>query len=82
MKNTMLDLIKNSQNAEDFNTLEHVFSLYEQLQYSEDLTQMAEDIYDWLNKYYHVDNVTFSLFNIQTQKKREYFCQRGRILSG
>lgn len=73
MKNAILNLIKNTAQSQDNKSLEQIFSLYEQLQYSEDITQMAEDMYDWLNKYYHIDNVTFTLFDTQTQSKENIF---------
>lgn len=74
MKNTIINLINSSHdNEHDKKSLESIFILYEQLQYSTDLEQMSEDIYAWLNKSFHVDNVTISLFDIQTQQKENIY---------
>lgn len=68
----MLKLIHNSDNINEF---DKVFALYEQLQYSSDLQQTAEDIFDWLHIHFHIDNVTFSLFDIQSNHKENIFIQ-------
>lgn len=74
LKNSILSLIRNScTNENDFNSLEKIFALYEQLQFSSNLKQMAEDIYEWLNTNYNVDNVTFSLFDMKNNKKENIF---------
>ncbi len=74
MRHAILDLIESShENEHNKKSLENIFTLYEQLQYSTDLQQMSEDIYTWLNKSFHVDNVTISLFDIQTQHKENIF---------
>jgi len=73
-KTTILDLIRSSsQNEKDFSSLEKIYTLYEQLQYSSNLRQMAEDIYDWLNNNYNIDNVTVSLFDMKNNKKENIF---------
>ena len=65
MKNNILDLIKSSANNEkDFLALNSIFSLYEQLQYATNINQMADDIYDWLNEEFSIDNVIFALLII------------------
>ena len=49
MRNSIIELIR--QSAFDkvaFETLESIFKLYEQLQYSSDLNQLAGDIFLWL----------------------------------
>lgn len=74
MKNAILDLIKASHDdPKSVTALDNIFSLYEQMQYSQDLEQLCEDLYDWLNKSFHVDNVTVSLFDIQTQQKENIY---------
>ncbi len=74
LKNSILNLIKSSCNHEkDFASLEKIYELYEQLQYSSNLKQMAEDIYLWLNRNYNVDNVTFSLFDMKNNKKENIY---------
>ncbi|WP_419766704.1 GGDEF domain-containing protein [Arcobacter sp.] len=74
LKNSILNLIKSSCNHEkDFTSLEKIYELYEQLQYSSNLKQMAEDIYLWLNRNYNVDNVTFSLFDMKNNRKENIY---------
>jgi diguanylate cyclase (GGDEF)-like protein len=74
LKNSILNLIKSSCNHEkDFTSLEKIYELYEQLQYSSNLKQMAEDIYQWLNRNYNVDNVTFSLFDMKNNRKENIY---------
>lgn len=72
MKNKILDLIKSSANNEkDFNALNSIFNLHEQLQYATNINQMADDIYDWLNEEFSIDNVVFALFDINTNSREE-----------
>ena len=72
MKNKILELIKSSaDNENDLKSLDSIYSLYEQLQYSMDIKQMAEDIYSWLNSHFNVDNVTFALFDINRNSREE-----------
>ena len=72
MKNKILELIKSSAtNEDDFKSLVTIFSLHEQLQYATNIKQAAEDIYEWLNKEFKVDNLNFSLFDINKNYKEE-----------
>ena len=72
MKNKILDLIKSStDNEKDFTALNSIFTLYEQLQYASNINQVADDIYSWLNKEFNIDNVVFSLFDINTNSREE-----------
>lgn len=72
MKNKILELIKSSAtNPEDFKSLVSIFNLHDQLQYATSLKQAAEDIYRWLNEEFKVDNLTFSLFDINKNYKEE-----------
>ena len=72
MKNKILELIKSSKNNDDdFIALTSIFNLYEQLQYSANLLQMGEDIYDWLNTEFNIDNVNFALFDINSNSREE-----------
>jgi len=74
LKNSILSLIKSSShNEKDFKSLEKIYELYEQLQYSSNIKQVAEDIYEWLNRNYNVDNVTFSLFDMKNNKKENIY---------
>ena len=72
MENKILKLIKSSANNEkDFNALESIFNLYEQLQYATNISQISEDIYTWLHKDFNIDNVVFALFDINTNSREE-----------
>jgi len=74
MKEKILELIKNSNsNEESYKSLVSIYNLYEQLQYSTNIVQMAEDIYEWLNKFFSIDNVTFSLIDMHSNSKEEIF---------
>jgi len=76
MKNNILELIKSSANNEDsYFALEKIYKLYDQLQYSSNIKQMAEDIYLWLNKNFDVDNVTVSLFDIERNNRENIFIE-------
>ena len=70
MKNKILELIKSSAtNKDDYKSLVSIFDLHEQLQYATNIKQAAEDIYIWLNKEFNVENLTFSLFDINKNQK-------------
>ena len=74
LKKSILNLIKSScTNEKDFKSLEKIYTLYDQLQYSANLKQMSEDIFDWLNKNFNIDNVTISLFDMKNNKKENIF---------
>ena len=74
MKNKILDLIKSSaSNEDDYKSLVTIFNLYEQLQYATNIKQMAEDIFSWLNKEFNIDNLTFSLFDINKNYSEKIF---------
>lgn len=62
MKDTILNLIKQAKENEDtYKDLDSIYTLYEQLQFSTNILQMAEDIYAWLNEKYNIDNMQFDL---------------------
>ena len=66
MKTKMLELIELAcKNKTKFNALENIYALYDQLQYSDDLNEMADSLYDWLYDKYKVDNLDFSLFDME-----------------
>ncbi len=72
MKNKILELIKSSAtNEDDYKSLVSIFNLHEQLQYATNIKQMAEDIFAWLNKEFNIDNVTFSLFDVNKNYKEK-----------
>lgn len=72
MRNSIIELIR--QSAFDkvaFETLESIFKLYEQLQYSSDLNQLASDIFLWLEEEFAIKNMVFSLFDINKNNKTD-----------
>ena len=72
MKNKILELIKSSAtSSDDYKSLVSIFNLHDQLQYATNIKQAAEDIYTWLNKEFKVDNLTFSLFDVNKNDKEE-----------
>ncbi|QKF81929.1 GGDEF domain-containing protein [Halarcobacter ebronensis] len=76
MKNTILTLIKESAtNKKAYEALEKIYKLYDQLQYSSNIKQMAEDIYLWLHSNFDIDNVTVSLFDIERNNKENIFIE-------
>jgi len=76
MKNNILELVKSAKtNEKDFKALENIYKLYDQLQYSSNLKQMAEDIYIWLHTNFEVDNVTFALFDIERNNRENVFIE-------
>jgi len=67
MKNNMIELIKEAcNNKEKFIDLENIYILYERLQYCENLNTMTNTLYEWLNEKYDIDNLNFSLFDLDT----------------
>ncbi|RXJ88338.1 GGDEF domain-containing protein [Arcobacter sp. CECT 8983] len=76
MKNNILELVKSAKtNEKDYKALENIYKLYDQLQYSSNLKQMAEDIYLWLHTNFEVDNVTFALFDIERNNRENVFIE-------
>ncbi|WP_418185691.1 GGDEF domain-containing protein [Aliarcobacter vitoriensis] len=70
MKNSILDLVKQSaKDQKAFEAIESIFKLYEQLQYSSNINQLAIDIFDWLEREFNVKNIVFSLFDINNNDK-------------
>jgi diguanylate cyclase (GGDEF)-like protein len=71
---SILNLIKQSSTNEDtFKYLESIFSFYDQLQYTINIKQVAEDVYNWLNKEFGINNLIFSLFDINKSSKEDIF---------
>lgn len=69
---SILKLIKQSATDENaFKSLESIFNFYEQLQYATNIKQIAEDIFVWLNKDFDVNNLIFSLFDINKSIKED-----------
>ena len=72
MRNSIIELIK--QSASDkvaFEILDSIFKLYEQLQYSSNLNQLASDIFLWLEEEFAIKNMVFSLFDINKNNKTD-----------
>ena len=66
MRNKIISLIKQScLNEEKFKELDSIYELYEQLQYGSNLKEMADFLSDWLFRKYGVDNINFSLYNLE-----------------
>lgn len=66
MRKEILKLIKHSCGDEDtYRSLESIYDLYEQLQYGSNLKEMADFLYDWLYRKYKIDNINFSLYNLE-----------------
>jgi len=68
MKTKMLNLIKLAiKDNSKLEKLEDIYSLYDQLQYSENLNEMAETLLDWLEVKYNIKNISFSLFDLKDE---------------
>lgn len=71
MKKEMLNLINEViKDNSKLESLEKIYELYEQLQYSEHILEMAESLYLWLQKKYSVNNIHFSLFDLDTNESK------------
>ncbi len=69
MKNEMLELIKTAcKNKEKLQSLENIYDLYDQLQYAENINEMATFLYEWLNEKYSVSQINFYLFDMENNK--------------
>ncbi|MEA3498553.1 MAG: GGDEF domain-containing protein [Campylobacterota bacterium] len=80
MKNQMIELIKEAcQDSNKFSSLENIYALYDQLQYCENLTEMASNLYDWLYEKYKVNNLNFSLFDMETNVSSTIFKIGGKF---
>jgi diguanylate cyclase (GGDEF)-like protein len=69
MKETIINLIKLAVHDQSKITkLEDIYTLYDQLQFSENLEEMSENLFLWLFDKYQVSNVKFSLFNMDNEQ--------------
>jgi len=74
MKNNILEIIKQScDDNKKFKSLEKIYILYEQLQYSSNLKEMAQDIFRWLESNYQIDNIDFALFHIENNTNESIY---------
>ncbi|MEA3513073.1 MAG: GGDEF domain-containing protein [Campylobacterota bacterium] len=70
MKDKMLALIKSAvEDKKNLIYLENIYHLYEQLQYSEDIKEMSQNLYEWLDNSYGIKNLKISLFDIDNNLK-------------
>ncbi len=69
MKREMIKLIQDviKDNSKLY-SLENIYELYDQLQYSENLKEMAETLCYWLKLKYNISNINFSLFDLDTEE--------------
>lgn len=51
--------------------IENLYNLYDQLQYGENIIEMAEILVDWLYEKYKIDNINFSLFDLKNEISTE-----------
>ena len=66
MNNPIINIIKIAiNNKEKLSSLENVYLLYDQLQYDENLSSMANTLFDWLKDIYEVENINFYLFDME-----------------
>lgn len=66
MKDKMIALLKKGcENQDKFNSIESIYTLYETLQFCENLNEMAQSIYEWLEGTYNIDNLELSLFDLE-----------------
>jgi len=66
MTNKMIKLLKEAcEDNTKFKSIELMYNLYDQLQYCENLNEMAKVLYDWLKSSYSIDNIDFSLFDME-----------------
>ena len=69
MKDNMITLIKMAvKDEEKLLKIENIYTLYDQLQYSENLNEMADFLVDWLEIKYQIKNINFSLFDMENSK--------------
>ncbi|MGB3751158.1 MAG: GGDEF domain-containing protein [Arcobacteraceae bacterium] len=72
MKNEIITLIHEAiQDNTKLLKVENLYSLYDQLQYSENIIEMAEMLVDWLYEKYKIDNIDFSLFDLKNEISTE-----------
>jgi len=68
MKDKMINLIKLAvKDQQKIKTLEDIYTLYDQLQFSENLDEMADTLVSWLETEYGVANIRFSLFDLDNE---------------
>lgn len=69
MKDKMINLFKLSMSDETkFDKLKNIYILYDQLRFSRNINEMAETLVSWLCKTYQINNVNFSLFDMESNK--------------
>ncbi|MDC0932383.1 GGDEF domain-containing protein [Arcobacteraceae bacterium] len=86
MKTRMLNLIQLAMDDKTkLKKLEGIYDLYDQLQYSENLNEMANTLFEWLENKYDLKSINFSLFDLKDEttssilKKGEEFYLDGEF---
>jgi len=68
MKTKMINLIELATNDKSkLKKLEGIYDLYDQLQYSENLNEMASTLVEWLEVKYDLTSINFSLFDLKDE---------------
>jgi diguanylate cyclase (GGDEF)-like protein len=76
MENNVLKIIEESgSKGPKYESLVKIFKLYEQLQYATNIKHIAHDIYYWLNREFRIDNMVFTLFNINKNEKEDIYIE-------
>jgi len=74
MKEKMINLIKSAFKDESkIAKIETIYELYDNLQYCAKLGEMANVLVDWLFHIYKIENVSFSLFNLEKETTTSIF---------
>ncbi len=72
MKNNILELIESSgSTGVEFESISKIFRLYEQLKFATNLKQIAQDIYFWLHHEFKIDNINFTIFDVNKNEKED-----------
>jgi diguanylate cyclase (GGDEF)-like protein len=80
MKNKMISLIQSAvEDNSKIKSLESIYELYDQLQYSSNLNEMAESLYEWLDSKYGIDNIDFSLFDMEKNESKTILKKGGEF---
>jgi len=68
MKTKMINLIELAMSDKSkLEKLEGIYDLYDQLQYSENLNEMASTLVEWLEVKYDLTSINFSLFDLKDE---------------
>ena len=77
MNNKMIDLTKLAlEDKSKFSILENIYWLYDQLQYCENLTEMADTVFGWLSDTYLIKDFRFTLYDMESNTS-EFITHQG-----